>query len=744
MLEFPTHRHPRVAVDIQLGAPLFVGGGSLEGNIRISIEDAERQRHKRALAIARISVDLLGIEEMWNAKRDIFMDLATELIDSENPPPENMVDTVKQLSPLDPFWLLKPSVTTMPFSISLPLDVGPPPFQSKLARIRYALCCTLLVRDKGVQYLVRTSQEVSVLSVYDPERALMSLPSPLTASDEYTRPRESSIEVTKVTAGLHRQVWVSGTCIFVDVHIANNSRKTIKKLELQLERNILCYKHTAAATLEKSAGQARIFDNNERTVFAKTSIKQGSHGWSGVPPHTTLTRTADLEVPRGHATVKCGKFFEVRYFLNIIVSSTHSKLVSVQLPIVLIHMNSLDVVPNSVAQVAAAIEEKRGNSSETRARALDRGNPRSVQGRAFAAPRMQSLDRMRSDAEDIQELGHILERSPRKYRPATKISTTINPDGSTSIQKEHIIRRVQSATPKLTGRCAGRKYSSENIGINSAVGLGYGYHSNNDLVGSDTGEHNDSNYQLTHRRHASSPGFDTPPDGNCKGRPLEMDSVESAKHHIRHVRSNETNHSFSSSATHGYVNHHAQQHAPSFGLKQSTTLPAPGSARSHSRAGSNTISSAAPLPPHLPPPPLPPLLLPSASFGPLHTGNGHNSFREAEVAFQGERDSGVVDLGTGGSGGGYPGGSGHYHAFGGMGSGAASFKARLDAARDRQWKFQGPGRENAGSRLIGGHGGNAKKWKGLPERGLEWIMGDREEREKEKEKERRRAMDNWI
>lgn len=175
MLEFPTHRHPRVSVDIQLGAPLFVGGGSLEGNTRIAIEDAERQRHKRALAIARISVDLLGVEEMWNAKRDIFMDLGTELIDSENPPPENMVDSIKQLSPLDPFWLLKPSTTTIPFSISLPLDVGPPPFQSKLAQIRYVLCCTLLVRDKGVQYLVRTSQAVSVLSVYDRKSTMAEL-----------------------------------------------------------------------------------------------------------------------------------------------------------------------------------------------------------------------------------------------------------------------------------------------------------------------------------------------------------------------------------------------------------------------------------------------------------------------------------------------------------------------------------------------------------------------------------------
>ena len=71
----------------------------------------------------------------------------------------------------------------------------------------------------------------------------MSLPSPLTASDEWIKPRDFTIEVVRITAGLHRQVWVSGTSIYVDVHIVNNSRKTIKKIELQLERDILCYKH---------------------------------------------------------------------------------------------------------------------------------------------------------------------------------------------------------------------------------------------------------------------------------------------------------------------------------------------------------------------------------------------------------------------------------------------------------------------------------------------------------------------
>jgi hypothetical protein len=176
-----------------------------------------------------------------------------------------MVDTQEPINSNELFWHLMPSVTNLAFNLSLPLNVGPPPFHSKNARIRYTLCVSLLIRDQGKQYIVRTSEDVTVLSVYDreyahyqsllncstnsnaAEKALMSLPSPLTASDEWIKPRDTTVEVVRVTAGLHRQVWVSGTSLYVDVHIANNSRKTVKKIELQLERDILCYKHVCFA-----------------------------------------------------------------------------------------------------------------------------------------------------------------------------------------------------------------------------------------------------------------------------------------------------------------------------------------------------------------------------------------------------------------------------------------------------------------------------------------------------------------
>jgi hypothetical protein len=244
-----------------------VGGGSIEGTVQINVDDAERIRHRRTLDIARISIDLLGTEEISGNRQAVFLNLATELIDEQNPPPQNMVDTLEPISSADLFWHLMPSTTNLAFNLSLPLNVGPPPFHSKNARIRYILCVSLLIRDQGRQYIVRTSEDVTVLSVYDrmrvsvlnvclykvdilaAEKALMSLPSPLTASDEWIKPRETTVEVVRVTAGLHRQVWVSGTSLYVDVHIANNSRKTVKKIELQLERDILCYKHVCDAGL---------------------------------------------------------------------------------------------------------------------------------------------------------------------------------------------------------------------------------------------------------------------------------------------------------------------------------------------------------------------------------------------------------------------------------------------------------------------------------------------------------------
>ncbi|KAM0719838.1 hypothetical protein Q7P37_003973 [Cladosporium fusiforme] len=436
ILEFPVYRHPRVKLDLHTSAPLFVGGGSVEGHVKITIDDNEWMKHRRSLGVAAITIDLVGFEEVADHRRATFLALGTDLLDAKHPPPATMVEPNNPLSPNQRFWTLKPSVSALPFMLSLPLDTGPPPFQSKQANIRFLLCVTATIRDAGKHYRVRASHDINVVPTYDPERALASLTSPLVASDELSLQRWGTIEILNLTAGLYRQVWVSGSSIFVDVHVSNKTYKPVKRVELALERAVLCYKHAAAATMEKATGQARISESSERLVLAKSIHRHDCERWNATEAYTSDARTCELQVPRGHATVKCGKYFEVRYFLNVTACLSNSKLVSVQLPIILIHMNSLDVLPNSVAQVAAAIEEKRSyqrrralptdanrkhgrqRSSSSPARITDiERRPSYTQGRAFAAPRQHSLDQRRAEQAQMNDLQHMIDNSPRKNPP---------------------------------------------------------------------------------------------------------------------------------------------------------------------------------------------------------------------------------------------------------------------------------------------------------------------------------------
>ncbi|KAK3670222.1 hypothetical protein LTR78_009877 [Recurvomyces mirabilis] len=448
-------KHPRVVLDLRTTAPVFVGGGSLEGLVTVIIDHNERAKERRTLGVGSVTVDLLGYEQTSGDRKATFLALGSDVIDANHPPPASMVEPSNPLTPGDKFWTLCPSSSTLPFMLSLPLDTGPPPFQSRHASIRYVLCATALIRDAGTHYRVRVSKEVQILPTYDPEKALASLPTPLTASDELLLRKTGGHERIRVTAGLHRQIWVSGSTIFVDVHVANKSGKAVRKLQLSLERDVLCYKHAAADTKALSVSQARVFESNHQSTIATNSLKAGANEWNGVPPHSSEIRTYDLAIARDHATIRCGKYFEVRFFLNITAFISSSKSVSLQLPIILIHMNSIDVVPNSVAQVAAAIEERRaqqrkherehsqesrlhGRSKHVRQRSVSspaestalRSKTSYRPGQAFAAPHQHSLEQQRAERDDLNTLRHMLDSSPRKYMPQIQHAFTVQKQGS--------------------------------------------------------------------------------------------------------------------------------------------------------------------------------------------------------------------------------------------------------------------------------------------------------------------------
>ncbi|KAL9619461.1 MAG: hypothetical protein Q9160_005898 [Pyrenula sp. 1 TL-2023] len=424
VLDRPSCRHNQVTLTSDVSAPLFSGGGTLEGKVQLKIAEGPFQKAPKEidLSISRLCIDVVGVEETSDGKRWVFLSLACELIDKDHPPPFSLVVTQSPVVEGDLSWPLKPSSTNIPFCLNLPLNLGPPPYVSKQARIRYVLAITAQLHSGGTPSIVRQSRDVQLLTVYDPEKALASLPSPLLASDSVAGKSGQRLHAVKLTGGLHRQTWVNGSQIFVDVHVVNQNSKAIKRIEVQLEKTTLWYPYTAAGTAEKTASHLRLPKRTDTEIVAATALKKGN-SWKGVSAGSSEMRTLALEVPRGHVTITTGRYFEVRFFLNVIVVVSRFKSLIVQLPVTLIHLNSLDIVPNSLAQVAAAIEAKRARCVPI-ADELSQYPPYH-QGQAFTAPRRQSLDQMRhgndvhdlEDALDPREIGALtneVENSLRK------------------------------------------------------------------------------------------------------------------------------------------------------------------------------------------------------------------------------------------------------------------------------------------------------------------------------------------
>lgn len=133
-----------------------------------------------------------------------------------------------------------------------------------------------------------------------------------------------------------------------------------------------------------------------------------------VPPYSDTIRTCRLELPAGMASIDTGKFFGVRFFLNVQISYSSSNRLAVQLPITIIHPNSVDIPPNSLAQVAEAIEYKH------RDHLLRVGSPyRFKAGRAFTAARERSYDQLKAStlpSSEVRQLTLNLSGSPMQIK----------------------------------------------------------------------------------------------------------------------------------------------------------------------------------------------------------------------------------------------------------------------------------------------------------------------------------------
>ena len=326
LLDHPKLTHSRLNLAIHLSAPISVGGATLEGEVHVGIDGGPFERRRKSipgLSLSRISVTLIGIERC-RGRQDMFRALSCDLIDAAHPPPASMAPDPGP----DTTWEVQPSNSTLPFRLDLPVLMGPPPYKSKKVGISYWLCTSAEFLILGKKHSVRQSREVAVLTVHDrrclalymlstlrltqvaAEKALVNLSDPLLAVDEMPMSKRYSTQTVKLTAGLHRQTWISGYPVFVDTHIENKSSRDVKKVELQLEKTTLFHKYPAPSTDAGSADVLRLPDHRETEIVVRKDLADGFHG---VRSLSQDFRTCQLELPIGLVSIETGVWSAFAY-----------------------------------------------------------------------------------------------------------------------------------------------------------------------------------------------------------------------------------------------------------------------------------------------------------------------------------------------------------------------------------------------------------------------------------------------
>ena len=149
ILDVPRLTHPRLSLDVRLSASLFVGGATIEGEVQIKIDGDSSDRRRRslsALSITRVSVSVVGVEHC-TGRQEIFRALTTNVLHISD---EAVTEDVVK-----------------PFTVDLPVVMGPPPYRTKKAGIRYLLSCLVEMEISAEKHFVRQSREVIVLTVHD-------------------------------------------------------------------------------------------------------------------------------------------------------------------------------------------------------------------------------------------------------------------------------------------------------------------------------------------------------------------------------------------------------------------------------------------------------------------------------------------------------------------------------------------------------------------------------------------------
>lgn len=110
--------------------------------------------------------------------------------------------------------------------------------------------------------------------------------------------------MVKLTAGIHRQTWISGYPVFIDIHVENRSSKDVKRIELQLEKKTLFHDYSAPSAGVHSTDCLRVPNHMQREIISRTHMD----GFQGVRGLSQDFRTCQMEIPTGLVSIETGMY----------------------------------------------------------------------------------------------------------------------------------------------------------------------------------------------------------------------------------------------------------------------------------------------------------------------------------------------------------------------------------------------------------------------------------------------------
>ncbi|CDR98954.1 uncharacterized protein SPSC_06263 [Sporisorium scitamineum] len=371
----------RVEVDLVLESDLFVEGGTLQGRMQIRVRKGSDKEGGVFLAQPKIRV--VGFEELLaDDTRYIFYHHAS-VIDGDR----------SNNGPSEPYYLHgSPSLSSpetasfsslacfaggpdaegyaegkvgshsIPFSLELPVSKGAKgSYRGKNAVVRYIVIGS--VKLKSVSGANRTIahfyRHVDLFPYLNPAVVLSSALKPIQASSSKGLFLGGSGKV-HLMASLHRNTWIAGQRVYINIGIQNETSKKINGMTLSLIRTVTLYKPRPELDLDGQVSRRELDPDACQTSTIRKKIaeeelemgQKGSRGvvtargwWMGVEPGQRVELSHYMHIPADALSISRGRHVDVVYSIKVSIGSSLSSDVSVELPIRVINFVSLDPPP---------------------------------------------------------------------------------------------------------------------------------------------------------------------------------------------------------------------------------------------------------------------------------------------------------------------------------------------------------------------------------------------------------------